>query len=344
MLSRIRHRWLRRLPAIPIAVALVAGAAAAQVGPPAAGQDRNPVIGTVGESSMRAMEVLAPLRPRLEPLAASIGLGEFLQQARPIVAAALRERVIDRLAAEEMEDVISPEQRGQLENYLRQIRDSIVHKNGGTPEAAEAKLRQEKGVGVADLVADSRRDQLVRMLKTARFEGGLVVSGADVERYYSEHLEDFARPGVTMIRRVDVSGAAAADAVAALLASGTPFGEVAGRPENANPRKAREHRLDSVKDDQVIALVRGLKEGDVSDRLDRDGVSTWVEVIRIIPARHLSLDEVKIVAEARLRNETVEKAYAEYGAKLLATGAYTGMDQMTDRLLEAAVRMFVQGS
>jgi hypothetical protein len=224
------------------------------------------------------------------------------EQARAGVDAtvrrAFRQQVESELILAEAESRLSPEMKQGLLGWLRDLQETTIAQRGGNRAAAEDALRDEMRMSVEEFVEFRKNTELTRDILRRKVEPRVVVSWRDVERLYAQRQAAYApnpEMRVGRIRLVKEGQQDKIDEAKRLFAEGKPFVEVArtvGVEKDgfwrSVPTQDGQMNVSDLTDD-LQAVLRPLKPGEVSAPFEQRSSVTWFAVLGVDAQQGISI-------------------------------------------------------
>lgn len=318
------------------------------------------------------------------PVVASV----FLEELFPRLRAASRtspnrdvwraeaSRIIgDKLAAVIRDEVLYREARSRLPEQVReglftwiaQVRERVRQLNQGSTTAADARLREDYGMGLDEYLRAVERSEVIRQVLDDAASEAPPVTWADIRNEFERRRKEFAPPPRIYARMILCPDSASASAVTDRLSAGEPFGTVAGdktlnryRPEHSGSigdggisveGELSGARLVGIEplNAALTALEPGAWAGPIAFETPGRGASTgFVHVERIeIAARSLEEGDLQLELQAEITARREGEARERFLISLLNAAGLGPQQQaeMTRRLVEVAeARVFGAGA
>jgi hypothetical protein len=214
------------------------------------------------------------------------------------VRRAFRQQVESELILAEAESRLSPEMKQGLLGWLRDLQETTIAQRGGNRAAAEDALRDEMRMSVEEFVEFRKNTELTRDILRRKVEPRVVVSWRDVERLYAQRQAAYApnpEMRVGRIRLVKEGQQDKIDEAKRLFAEGKPFAEVAravGVEKDgfwrSVPTQDGQMNVSDLTDD-LQAVLRPLKPGEVSAPFEQRSSVTWFAVLGVDAQQGISI-------------------------------------------------------
>lgn len=314
-----------------IRLALVLAVVVASMGPAAAGW--------AGEVVARVVAVVEDdvitsrdLQHMVDLMKAQLGRnGAQAQSARDI--ATLRRLALDRLIGEkifarEVARLGIRVRKDEIDAFIRRIRES----NGLSEEAFVARLSQ-RGITMADYRQQLRRDILRRRLIARSVKDRVVISDAQIDEYYRNHMAAISSMGGVRFRAIFImvppdappAGVEAlrkkAEKLRQEVANGADFAAMA-KKYSQGPGKDRGGELGPLKADDLLPAMRqalaDMKPGDLSPVVEIPGGFVFMKMMDRSGKSSLPTAEVREQIRQKLEKEAFEKRYRQWLKELRA--------------------------
>jgi dsDNA-binding SOS-regulon protein len=314
------------------------------------------LVGQINGKPVYASKFLAPLDQRLRSRAEELNNNrEWQREAARIIYDRLLEQIRDELFLAEARASLTPEQRQGLLFFMDNIRENLSSAAGGSQANADEILRAREGLSLEDKVKLERDRALVRNL-AQRYVNPLVnVSWRDIRRTYERNYDQFNPPAVAQIRiiMVGVNDAAGQAKVAAELAAGKPFAEVAALDVNRFARSEGgliERRVLGTygeapvfEDESLDKAARSLSPGQTTGPFDlpRQRVKAWMHLDGFVRPEGRSLEEAQLEIYNKLRAQRFDEETRRFFERLLERGSRTNERDMAEKLLAIASERYL---
>ncbi len=323
--------------------------------------ERVPVGGLIGQVNGRPIyvnEFFEPLADSLAILGRESTRSEFVATAYPLIVRRMQTLIENELLLSEAEAGLTSDERVGLLYWLEEQRQQLImQEGGGSEKMAENSLAEQFGVAtVDDRLEQLRRQGLVYRQLQARILSRIHVSWRDIQRYYDEHYDDYNPPPTIQLRLIVVPGnqAEARDAVAAALAEGTPFAEVAARHSSIlassgglMPSRSLADGLDAAEFTawpEVNDAVRSLKEGEHAGPVTVEGgANIWVFLESIEYGQGRTLYDVQHEIEETIREQRYTEERNAYFQELMSRGNFDDPEEMSIVLTDIALTRWGPG-
>lgn len=314
-------------------------------------------VGDISGRPVYANEILRPLAARLSALAREPGVDEarWTQEALGGISRAVGLLVRDELLRAEALSRLKPEQRAGLRNFINELGEQEISRARGSRAEAEERLLRENQETFDEYLARTREEQLVNLGLADVFRG-INVSWTDIRRAYERERADRWQPPPTAVFRqirVPTSAADDVEAVAARLVSGEAFESVASSEVNryeAQSGGAVRWQFEGELTDEAIFPIEQVNTAAVSLSPGQTagpfavGLNTFWVHLEAIERVSVPLYEAQVQIAGELRRQARQRETARYIATLIDRANVTGIDTMTQRLLEIARARYGPGA
>ena len=216
----------------------------------------------------------------------------------------------------------------ELDHYINRVKKA----NNLSTEDFVASLSRQ-GVTLREYREDLRRDILKQRLINREVKKQVVITDADVEKYYQEHKEQYQNLDEVKIRaiflRVDPKSSLVgenavrqkAENILNQIKNGDDFGKLA-QQHSQGPGAERGGRLGPVKANDMLPAMRQalgeLKPGQTSEVLQIPQGFVIMQLIERTGDQGLPLQSVKGQIRQKLEREVTEKRFREWMKELRA--------------------------
>lgn len=304
------------------------------------------MVGQVNGQAIYANLVFEPLADQLTALGRSLEGPVFMRRASELIAARLDQMVTDALILSEAQRDLTDAERSGLRAMIQRKREDLLRQWGqGSLALAEARLREETDKTLDETLEAFRQQQIVRRYLMQKLLPLINVTRRDVEQYYREHSEIYQPSRTRTVRLIRLDRAADADTVAAALASGKPFKEVAsGRPNAYRPEEGGLWPDPIIGDEGLGGALgealRDMTAGQHKGPIDFNKATWWLYVETEDRAQARSLREVQLDIEKELRQNRFRYLSQRYRQRLYDQGSFNEMEKMVTALLDVAVSRY----
>ena len=239
------------------------------------------------------------------------------------------ERMIDeRIFAKEVKKAGLMVGDEELDHFI----DRIKRSNNLSDEDFVASLSRQ-GITLEEYRSDLRRDILKQRLINQKVKKHVVISDAEVEKYYKDHYEQFQNMDevnmMAIFLRVDPQGGLdaenavrqKAENILQKIKGGEEFAKLAQK-YSQGPGAERGGRLGPVKADDLLPSMRQalgeLKPGQVSEVLQIPQGFVIMRLIERSGNKELVLAEVKEQIRSKLEKEKIEDRFKDWMKQLRA--------------------------
>ncbi|MFA5422279.1 MAG: peptidyl-prolyl cis-trans isomerase, partial [Phycisphaerae bacterium] len=292
----------------------------------------------VGQDTITSDDISGALMQRLTPLAQQSSYEQFVNQAMPVVAMALRDKVVDILLYERAKAAAPEEIDEQLDKAVESEMRRFIVSFGGDYAKAEEFLKNYYGMGWKEFRDHQRRMILSSSYLQGRLEEKKPVTYSQIRQYYDQHQDLYKKDPTVTIRLIDINtslfnnepnaGKQLADEVIKKLEAGENFGELAKQYSNGyrastgglwqpvNPvslaepydilaEKAGQMQIGEIAgpiEKQGHIFIMKLEDKDTGTVAPFETVQAEIEQIILLERRRKSFDDVmdKIVEEAAI--------------------------------------------
>ncbi len=298
-----------------------------------------------------------PLGPRLAAEAKSMNRRDWLAFAQSQITQTLQGFVVDELLEAEARSKLTDEQRQGLRFFVEKLRNDLVSENRGSRSLAEESLG---GRSVTDYQREQEQTLLIRR-ELGSLDDRVVVSPRDIELEYERRPDLYDPPSIAKFRliSVDASDEQSGQKVASMLASGTPFGDVADDDVNGFavlPARGREPRtfrgayseatffeLAPV-NDAARLLTKGAWAGPIRVESAPNRASLyWVALDDLVEERRTLADNQLVIYNSLMAQRS-RRERERYINRLAERASFTSTEDMTNRLMAIAVQRYLSGS
>ena len=305
------------------------------------------MVGQVNGQPIYAASVFEPIEEQLRSLGENRPPVQFRRQAQQLIQGQLGQIVLEALMLGEAEQDLSVQEQAGLEHLLKDRREEMIRYWGqGSLAVAESRLMDETGLTLKQTLAQERQKLVVQRYMQKKLFPKIHVSRKDIERYYYEHLDEYNPPRSRTLRLIRVKTKSVARQIDAWLQEGTPFDEVASKPQNQYRSSKGGLMSEKAVGDEIFDhkelndAMRQLRSGEHSRRIDVDGGYWWICVDAIDEANGQSLQEAQLEIENLLRRQQFQVLTQRYRRDLVERGSYNPIEQMSQALLEVAVSRY----
>ncbi|MCC7147203.1 MAG: peptidyl-prolyl cis-trans isomerase [Phycisphaeraceae bacterium] len=307
------------------------------------------VVGQVNGRAIYAAKVLDPIDGQLKVLAQSLRPTAFAGRARELIAARLNQITLDALIVGEAERELNEGERERLRTIMKDVRAELVRKHGTGSEAlADRVLRETTGQSLDEKLREEREKILIQNYTSRHLLPKVNVTRQDVEKYYQANIDKYQPREGRKVRMIVVDQEPVAAQVDQMLAEGKSFLEIAG-DASVNQYRANQQGLlgenltgEKILDDaEVNAAVLALAAGEHTPRMRMRDRLVWVMVESIQQAEAKSLPQVQEQIQRHLRAEQLRVLTMQFRDRLLASGSFTSLADMTEAALEVATSRYL---
>ena len=309
------------------------------------------LVGQINGHPVFADSFFDPIDDQLLRAAANpdrvVGREQFIRT----VKAQFKETVDSELVVAEAESQLSPEQQQGLLAWLRSAQEATIAERGGSRAAAEASLQAEEDKTLDEFMEQRRQVALAGRLLNQKIEPRAIVSWREVLQAYERDRKIYNPPEQIAIGRIKFDTATEADKIERmkkLVAEGKTFSELVKEfsiPDNGVWQKGDlpANGLEGLPlNDTVIARLKNLKVGQVSEPIQKDGFISWLAVaaierpqVRTVYDRDLQLS---IYDQLRGIRKTIERQ--RYIGTLRSRWVTDDIGEMEERLIAFALERY----
>jgi len=307
-------------------------------------------------------DVLLRRRAELRALPATLDEMSFRHQAQLMVRDGVRELVQQALLYETANNRLSDEEKDQLTAELKQARQDMINRTGGSIGRLHDQLAAE-GLTLDGVLAEHRKKLVIELYIRWKMQPSLYVSRKMMWDHYEANASEFSTPRHVAMQMIvidpralaaasgDVSdeGLAKARATAATriqaaqvrLRAGASFEDVA-RMYSTDVRAADgglwplmrqgSHRLSKVED-----AAFGLELEQLSEIIEDSGCFALVRPAEIKPGHTIPFETAQRTIEATLRDEQYRVLQDKHFQSLLKTAYIHQTDDFLDRCVQSAM-------
>ncbi len=326
------------------------------------------VDGTAGYINNKAIYIndfLAPIADRLRAEAHSIPRAQWIGEARASIANQLNLMIRDELLrAEAMAQIATDDdKRRGLLAYFDQKRDSILSRFGGTESSANQQLsdREEKslsdfggeiqGKSVDEVLDAIKKRELISYQLQTRVGSRAYVPWRDVTNAYENQYERFNPPPTVVLRiiQVPVAKPEVVEEAKRQIESGADFAELASLPWNdylASKGGLFTRKLEGPFESSTLVPIppldeaaHKLKPGQTAGPITFGAGVYWIR-LEEVRTRSMGLYEAQLSLESELRSRKFDDELARHLKRLKERASFTGVEEMTDRLLTVAIERY----
>lgn len=148
----------------------------------------------VNDEIITVDEVLNGAREDLQAIADTVSEENFRRQAMPIISRELQRKVGEALLVNSAQRELTDEDKDRIETLLEAELRELTAQAGGSRSQLDQRLRQQEGIGLDEWTRMRRRQLTSQAATRKRFVPQLVVTRAQLWRYYQSHPEEFSSP------------------------------------------------------------------------------------------------------------------------------------------------------
>ena len=197
------------------------------------------MIRQVNGRAVYASTVLGNIDEQLRALGRDLPPRQFAQRARELIKGQLEQHVMDSLLLGEAMRDLSPGEQTGLQIMVQREREKLLRERGrGSLAVAEAAIREATGKSLEQTLEEFRQRVVLQRYLRQKLLPRINVTRRDIERYYTEHPEQFTPTATRDLRLIRVTTEADAFFVKQQLDDDRPFEELAGSEMNTFKRSA----------------------------------------------------------------------------------------------------------
>lgn len=283
----------------------------------------------------------------------------------------MRDIINDELLQAEARASLTPEEKQGFRYWIQTLQDDFLSRNYRSQALAEQKLAD---AGEDGSLEKWRRDREERELVLYQVRQQIIrnihVPFIEVENYYNRRYDEFNPPPLRQFRMIsiDAKDTAGIEGIKTELASGVSFEEIAKRPNNLfrakegglyipeafKPKEGDQPGGVKPEDPEKPAAaarpvyfnVPALNEAAISlaagawtGPIENGSTMAFLRFEEISLPR-TSLYEAQAAIEQRLRSQKIEQRMNKYIMDLLKRASVDDIDQMVQRLVDAALERY----
>ncbi len=322
----------------------------ADTGAPAGGSTLiDSMVGQINGRPVFASQFFAPMDARLRAEARTLKPNEWVRFAQQQVRSALFEKMRDELLLAEFQSSLNPQQRLGVLAFVETLRSNLVSESFGSEELAKRRLMEEEGLTIEEKVRAQRDRELIRVQIMRVLESRAYVPWREVVLEYERDADKYRPPPRVALRliRVPADNPAAAERVAAALAAGEPFADVASRESSFASSNGGLYEVTLKTSDYESAEIFGdailnkkaqaLTVGEVVGPFENGPHTAWLMLETIERPPPVSLYDEQLAIHADLKARRLSEEERRYFLKLIENASISNMEEMERRLLQIAV-------
>ncbi len=243
------------------------------------------MVGQVNGQPIYTSTVFEPIVEQLSALGRGLPSSEFRLRARQLIEARLGQMIADALILGEAEGDLSAQEQAGLQHLLLQQRQELIRFWGqGSVAVAEENLVRQTSRGLDQTLTETRQRMLVQRYMSQKLMPQINVTRKDIERYYSDHADEYNPPPARTLRLIYVQDLEDAQAIDQMLAQGRAFRDVARfeinryKPSEAGLMSEKAVGQEVFGQAPLNEAMLKLKAGDHSSRIEVDGKYWWIAV------------------------------------------------------------------
>lgn len=310
------------------------------------------LVGQVNGRPIYVADFFEPIESQLRILGRDKSRREFITEAYPLIQRQLAEFIKNELVYAEAEASLTENERVGLRYFLQQLEGDITRPRGR--QAQDARLREEMGLGLDEVIELERRRQLVLFKISSEIRKRVIISWRDIERYYRDHRAEFNPPASIQLRllAVPADNAALRTEIQQSLADGYLFGTLA--EQYSTMLASRGGLMEPILLNTglestaltawpaVDEVARSLAKGEYGGPVVVGDRAIWVYVEDFADGSGRTLYDVQHEIEARLFQERFKEQEQKYLAELFARGNMDDFDNMSILLLDIAMQRWAK--
>jgi len=310
------------------------------------------LVGQVNGRPIYVADFFAPIEDQLRIWGGGMTRLEFATRAFPYIQEQLAGLITRELVYSEAEASLTENERVGLRYFLQQLESDVTRNRGRVGQ--EQYLREERGLGVDEVIELERRKQLITYKIQSEIRKRVIISWRDVERYYRDHHEEFNPPASIQLRILTVKAGDAAirREIEQSLSEGYLFSALAeqystmlaGRGGLLDPTPLTRGLAETAitRWPEVDELARTLKEGEDGGPVTVGDLSIWTYVENLDDGQGRTLYDVQHEIENRLFEERIAAEEKRYLAELFARGNMDDFTNMAYLLLDIAIQRWAR--
>ncbi len=282
---------------------------------------------------------------------------EWNREAWRLVQVHLSETIVDDLLLNEVYASMTPDvKKHGLRYFAEQIRGELVRNNQGSEALADARLREQQGKTIDQVLKDKQERELMRSLLQTKVVPTVHVSRQQVLDAYQRRYEQVKDQHIARIRVVRVGETSpSVEEIKSDIARGTSFIELSESELNSFGASNGVRYLDiKYKGDIAKASIfgpaelntaaRGLAAGQTAGPIAFNGDLYWIhlESVSSIDIEPLYVAQLEI--EEELRTTRIAQAKDDFVQRLMERASLTPLIQMQERLHGIAVARYAPAS
>lgn len=316
------------------------------------------LIGDVNGAPLYASAFFEPIDARLAGVAARQRSNKqaWTAEAKKIVGDQLTVMIRDQLLLAEARASLTPEQKKGLLAFVDQVRRDLVSHGGGGRAAVDESLREQGEKGLDAKLKENIDRQLIYAKLREKILPLATISWHDVQVEYEHRAEKFNPDPKAVFHMIWVP-ADNADLVAKVsadLAAGTPFIDVATRPENEfkpetaglveQPFKGDYAKAELFGPAELNTPARNLSPGAIAGPITFGKWTAWILLDHIDTPQARSIYEAQLAIYNELRNKKIDEESQKYITRLLDRESYSKFTDMADKLLAIATERYFEAA
>lgn len=308
-------------------------------------------VGDVSGKAIYASQFFEPFDAQLRATAAEVDRRKWITDTRTLIQRELHQQITDELIKDEAYESLSPQQRQGLRFLLQEIQETARKNQGGSIEALSRMLSNQTGQTVDEFVKQRSDEELIKYQLSQVYKN-VHVSFQDIELQYERDYDRWNPDPKAVFLRIyaGANNQSSVDAISTALASGTPFEEVAALEANILSRDLGRQEIQFTGEyseqtffgtkEHLNDAARALSEGEWVGPIDDGSRMVWLQLAEL-DDRTTSLYDAQITIADEIRQQRLLLAQYNYVRKLMERANFTDTEEMTNRLLQFAIRRYL---
>lgn len=304
-------------------------------------------VGDVNGRPVYANAFLANKADRLRAEAKLMRYPEWKVSAMKSITEDLNQLVEKELLRAEALASLTPEQKQGFIAWMQGLQERVKSQNLGSREMANQRMLETEGKGLDEYMKDRQLNELAAFQLAERIEKRVSVSKRDVQVEYQRMFDYFNPPPKASYRIIQVPNSAPADAdeVVRLLASGTPFADIAAMPLNrykpdSGGLEVREYKGDRASatlfaNESLNRAAQTMAVGGIAGPIELSASRAWIS-LEGIEALSVSLYDAQLPIERMIQQRRTKSGKDKYIAELKARASMTSVEDMAAALFAIA--------
>lgn len=297
----------------------------------------------VGQDTITSDDISSVLMQRLTPLAQQSSYNEFVNQAMPVVAMAMRDKVVDILLYQQARAAAPEEIDEQLEKAVESEMRRFIVSFGGDYAKAEEFLKNYYGMGWKEFREHQRRMILSSSYLQGKLEEKKPVTYSQIRQYYDQHQDLYKKDPTITIRLIDIDTGSLstepnaaeklADEIMKKLQDGEDFAELAKQYSNGyrastgglwqpvNPASLAEPY------DVLAGKAEKMQVGEIAGPIQKQGHIFIIKLEDKDTGTVAPFETVQSEIEQIILLERRRKSFDEVMNKVMEEAAISGLDE-----------------